>query len=312
MSSAPLAIERLSVDPQRLEPYLGQLRMLLGDRAIGLVAYGSCLNDATQSATSTPDFYVVVDRYGSFHPSLLHRALNWMLPPNIYHFTVGEKVAKYSVIRLKDLKREVSGRAKDVYHLGRFSKRIAIVDAATDQTRHDLLEVLRSAAFSVAQKVVALLPQCFSLDELAKGCLRFSYVGDVRVEAEDKVDRLWQAGCDHYRSLFGQSLEKGIESGWALKRVETENTPTFQQTGSSFSRFWRRQAVRWFLSRSRMRAQLRWPKGIFTVENWIDYLIAKIERTQGIRLEMTPRQKRFWFVYGWKYFLLLRRKNLIK
>ena len=67
-----------------------------------------------------------------------------------------------------------------------------------------------------------------------------------------------------------------------------------------------------FIYLSRLRARLRWPKNMFTVDNWLDYMIAKIERTQGIKIEMTSTERKFWYIFGWKYFVRLYRKKLIK
>src|ERR1043166_8403 len=113
--------------PKALEPHLSKLKEILRGRELAVIAYGSTLSEVTITQTSTPDFYVIVPSYKEFHSSFRHRTINRLLPPNIYHFTVDGRTAKYSVISRNDFVRETTSRAKDCYTLGRMSKRIGLV-----------------------------------------------------------------------------------------------------------------------------------------------------------------------------------------
>jgi hypothetical protein len=297
-------------DPESLEPFWRHLREIVEDRASAILAYGSCLSDVTRSSTSTPDFYVVVDRYSGFHGSVLHAVVNWILPPSIYHFSVEGRTSKFNVISMPDLMQGTSPRARDVYQLGRFSKRVALLWTRDERSLESISQIQVCAMRTVARKVYDLLPDQFTIETFVKESLRISYYGDVRVEADDKIDRLWKAEEAFYRKAYGFILDDFTGSPLFLKKNVT--TATYEKTSRVLADRVGRFRVRFFLARSRLRAQLRWPKGMFTVDNWLDYLIRKIERTQGIRLELTPKEKRLWFIYGWKYFFRLRRQKLIK
>lgn len=299
-----------SFDPQAIEPSATRLRTIVGDRAEAILAYGSCLSEVTRSASSTPDFYVVVKRYRDFHRSVLHRILNRTLPPNIYHFFVDGRPSKYSVICFPDLTHETSPRARDVYQLGRFSKRMAVAWARDGKTREEIVAIQASAMRTVAGKVYHLVPDRFTIDQFAKEALALSYYGDVRVEADDKIDRLFEAEEEFFRDAYTLILDELTRPPWLLKKNLTNGS--YEKTRDPWGDRVGKLRLRNFLLSSRIRAQLRWPKGIFTVENWVNYLIRKIERTHGVRIEMTERQKRFWFIYGWKHFFRLRRKKLIR
>ncbi|MFH1018310.1 MAG: hypothetical protein V1798_09035 [Pseudomonadota bacterium] len=299
----------LDFSPQRLEPFLARLKELVGDRCLALLAYGSCLSDATRTQTSTPDFFVVVDSYGSFHRRRLHRILNRVLPPNIYHFAISGRTAKYNVLSLRHLIRETSRHARDCYILGRASKRLALLWTRDERVSDRIVAAQASALRTIDSKVVHLMPGTFGLEEFTKEALRFSYTADVRVEAEDKIQRLFEAEREFYLAVHGSILEEMQGPPFLLTKGADGR---YTKPPRGLWDFVGRARTRWFLAVSRMKAQIRWPKGIFTVEGWVDYLLAKIERTQGIKIEMTDRQKKFWFIYGWKYFLMLRRKKLIK
>ncbi|MFH1263402.1 MAG: hypothetical protein V1495_08200 [Pseudomonadota bacterium] len=290
-----------SFEPAVVEPFLSSLRSLVGERADAILVYGSCLSSVTRSSTSTPDFFVLVRRYRDFHRSLLHTVVNWILPPSIYHFTVDGRTAKYNVLSFGDLAHDTSPRARDVYQLGRFSKRMGAAWTRDPGGLEEIVAAQAAAMRTVAAQTRHLLPENFTLDTFILEALRLSYYGDVRVEAADKIERLFRSDEEFYRTAYRLILHS-----WAEERDGAFfKKPAFLR--ETIGRF----TTRIFLSKSRLRAQLRWPKGMFTVENWLDYLIQKIERTQGIRIELTPREKRFWFIYGWKYFIALRRKKLI-
>src|SRR5262249_20637476 len=144
---------------QRLEPFLSKVRDLVEAKAEVILAYGSCLSDITKMETSVPDFYILISSYFQFHRSFLHAILNWILPPSIYHFKSRGQDAKFSVISLKDLSHETSPKAWDVYHLGRFSKRMALIWARSPRSRQAAIQAHASAMRSIAQKVYDMMPE---------------------------------------------------------------------------------------------------------------------------------------------------------
>lgn len=269
-----------------------------------IMAYGSTLNSATTTSTSTPDFYVLVDSYDSFYSNPRDRFLNRHLPPNIYHIHSPQGSCKYCVISLDHLEKEVGSKTKDVYHLGRFSKRMGIIWARNTEIEHRIANIQKNAIISVAKKVLQATDESFMLDDFIRRCLYLSYEGDVRVEAIDKVDKIMLAEKSYYETIFLHALEE-----LGLKKNELG---LYHVSKSGFGKKLDHVKFSSFIRRSRTRARLRWPKNMFTVDQWLDYILAKIERTQGMKIEMTPTEKKFWYIFGWKYFFRLSRKKLIK
>ncbi|MCB0271407.1 MAG: hypothetical protein KDD46_00175 [Bdellovibrionales bacterium] len=280
--------EKLTTYPYELfEKFLSPLLKELPSKPLYVVGYGSCLSQTTQSATSTPDFYVVVDDYETFYASKKAQKLNPILPPNIYHFHLDSMIIKYSVISQSDLNREVSLNASDVYHLGRFSKRIALVHAEQTNALETLINVHEEAAKTAFILSHRLHGPSSTLEEAVLKALRLSYEGDVRIEADDKVQKLYLAESDYYQALY---------------------QPIFEEHGKTSSE----TSIKFWIKKSRIRAQLRWLKNILTATSWIDYMIFKIERTKGIKIELTETQKKFWFIHIWPILWRLYRENAIK
>ena len=269
-----------------------------------ILIYGSYLNESTRTKTSTPDFYVVVDHYKSFYDSSFHSFLNRHLPPNIYHLQMDQDSYKYCVISMKDLKREVSDKAKDVYHLGRFSKHMGLIFSADENAKDQIVDISVNAVRTVTQKVIQSLKKDFTLDEFIQKALFLSYQGDVRIEASNKVLKLMSAEKSYYDEVYSLALE---EVGYS---VNAEGRYTVEKT--KLQNFMDQITFNDFITTSKLRARGRWPKNMFTVDNWLDYMIAKIDRTQGIKIELSPTERKYWYVFGWKYFFRLWKKNLIK
>ena len=285
-----------------IRSYLDRVLQIVGRQKVAcVVAYGSSLSAVTRSSTSTPDFFVIVDAYPEFYASRFHAILNAFLPPNVYHYKLGNSQSKYSVVSLTRLRKE-SRFPSDLYLAGRFSKKIEVAWSRNEATTQEVLGIQRACARAVAEKTLPLMPARFSLDEFCQAAIRLSYLGDVRVEAKDKIQKLFDADPAFYRETYAPIL---VDLGIAREETGYRKDP---HPADAI----RRLLVQGFLLSCKIRAQLRWPKAMFTASDWLDYVLQKIERTQGIRIDLTARQKKLWFIYGWKYFLLLKRKNLIK
>src|SRR5262245_49711617 len=122
-----------------LHAFIERFRELHGPGLRAVVFYGSRLSESTRSANSIYDFFLFADDYRSFYRDPKHATLNRVLPPNTYYAQVGSERAKYNVVSMADFRRETSERARDLFHAGRFSKRVGLVWASDEATREELL-----------------------------------------------------------------------------------------------------------------------------------------------------------------------------
>jgi len=305
------------VDPNH-EPFLQEFFKRHPKGLLAVCAYGSRLSDKLASPTSFYDFYLICDNYSRFYPSRLQALWNSFLPPNVYYVDLRMdgsdsplRSCKYCVISLAHLKREVGPKAKDFYHLGRFSKRQGVVWVAYPEVVDELAQVYLTAAQNVMGWALKGLPNIFSLEELVKKCLILSYEGEVRIEeAPKKVDAIFEAEREYYLALYG-SMVSQLTRGLRRSVYEVEDG-VYEQRKSPSQLMEGRAALEKLKRRSKRRAKMRWPKQMLTVDDWQEIILSKLERTWGIKIDLTDRQKRLWWIYGWKYFFKLKREGKFK
>jgi len=312
----PRAARALDLIARRLplaDPLVERFRARLEERhprgIAAVIFYGSCLFQETRTATSVHDFYVLTDEPLRFYPKLWQAALNLGLPPNVYYTAFqdrGEELrCKYCVMSLAQFEHETSSAAHDVHHLGRFSKQFALVHARDEATRGAVERGALRAMLSLVAHSLALLPAEFSLDEFLLQQLSLSYLGEQRVAEPDKVLKLFRAAREFYVEIYPEVLALHA----ALHGAPTLVAPGRYAQPHPTPR--ERRATEAFLRRSRYRGVMRWPKYMATVDNWLDYALDKLERHQGLRLQLSARERRHPLLFGWPRFLELRRKGMV-
>jgi len=301
-------------DPNH-EPFLEEFFNRYPKGLLAVCAYGSRLSGQLASPTSFYDFYLICDNYSRFYKSKFHAIWNSFLPPNVYYLNLGKgsldsplKTCKYCVISLAHLKREVGPNAKDFYHLGRFSKRQGIVWAAHPEVVDEMACIYLQAARSILYWALRGLPSVFTLEDMVKKCLMLSYEGEVRLEeAPKKVEAIFAAEREYYMKLFGSLISDPAHELKGDVHQINENTYEKRLPKSQLVR--QKTALEKLKKRSKRRAQMRWPKQMLTVKNWQDIILSKLERTWGIKLDLTEKQKKRWWIYGWKYFFKFKREG---
>lgn len=271
-----------------------------------ILLYGSTLSALTRATGSIPDVYVITQKHRRFHRSWLHAALNTFLAPNVYFrtFDRGDQTLSYKlcVISKRQLLRETSANARDLHHLGRFSKRMALAWARDASVTHTVASCAASSLRALTPHALARLPERFTLQEFALTLLGLSYAAETRVSENTKVEALWQSERDYYQQVFTLLL---AEANLSCARTGDAYT---QPLPPPFAH----RAVAQLLARSRRRERLRWPKYMFTFDNWVDYVLAKLERHQGIKLVLTERERRYPLIFAWGKYFALKRRGVVK
>lgn len=280
-----------------------------GHKVVGIFMYGSVLSKVTASATSFPDFFVITDGYRRVFRKMSHWLLAYPLPPHIYHLKIDEqRRCKYNLVSLRRFRRECSHRAKDIYILGRFGKRVSLVYARDEQAREELVACCANAMSNVVPWTLRGMQGTFDPVELTLGCLNISYAGETRVEASSKVPKLFESERAFYLAVYPRLLDRLAGAGKLVRRVEESR---YRTTGGRVRRWLRRVRLGWFLKKSRIRGILRWPKFLVTVDDWVEIILAKIERTKGIRIELKDKERRHPLIYGWRHLWRLIRAGAI-
>lgn len=291
-------------------PFVESILRRYGNKVVGIFMYGSMLSKVTATSSSFPDFFVVTDGYRRVFQRLSHWLLAYFLPPHIYHLRLDEqRRCKYNLISLGRFRRECSRRAKDIYILGRFGKRVALVYARDELARASLTDCCFSAMSNVVHWTLRGMQRPFDEKDFALSCLNLSYAGETRVETSSKVPKLFESEREFYLEVYPGLLAK---LPVAKKMARKNSQGLYEPAGGSLVRMVRRLRYGWFLKKSRIRGIMRWPKFLVTVDEWVDIILAKIERTKGIKIQLTANQRRHPLIFGWSHFFRLLRAGAIK
>ncbi len=274
-------------------------RVFAGD-LLAVILYGSTLYKTEQKRSGIIDYFVIIDRYDRLEKGRMPRLWAKVAPPLQYAVRLDETLpgrlpsAKYHVLSIGDLEKGAGPGAKDAYILGRFSKRTALLYTASAETSDRIAGVVRTATTEIIRRSVPYISPDSTLDDKIKQCLYFSYRGEIRIENYSKVEGIFENGRDYYRKVFGEVLA----NYFPLKTPEALPPPTSAEAAA-------------FTKRCRRRAVLRWPIMMFTVEGWPDILLHKLERTHGVKIELTDRERKYPLLAGWKYFFRLKKQGKI-
>lgn len=285
--------------PPQVRETLDILVDACGRNLVAVVFFGSVLLGTSPSVDSAADLFVVVENYLRFYkqigarlPSSRHAgimaSLNRTLPPNI--ISIGDPGdlragAKCFVITEGDLGNELSPTAKDHFCRGRLSQRVHVVYARGPRDRTKLELRLETARRLSLDWVLLYLAAPFTVLDYCLGMMEVSYSGEIRPEAKSRVREVFAAQQTFFRLAYGRILDDAVRDG-VLERVgdgyRSALVPTWRE----------RQHWRWFFQRSKLRATLRWFKYMLTFDDWLDYIVRKVERRTGVRVELTKAERR--------------------
>ncbi len=275
-----------------------------GDAVAGVLFYGSCLRKDTHDGVL--DFYVLVDDYRSAYSSFYLRLVNGLVPPNVFFLSreteLGTLRCKYAVISERDFRRGVSSDSAAPYFWARFAQPCLLVHARDDAARRLAVDGCAEAVLTLVKRLGVFLPaqgraQRFSPAALWHEAFRRTYASELRPEPEETIRANYEADPLRYDALAGFALESLHEEGWIDEL--TRHGPAFQVSMSPHRR--RAARLRWHLARPfwKLLAFTRLVKNATTFGDWVPYVLWKLERHTGRKLEISERQRRHPFLYGW-------------
>lgn len=294
----------------------GAIRERFGPSLVAVLFYGSCLRKGTHEGVL--DFYVVVDDYRSAYESRYLRLANASVPPNVFLLSRDSELSslrcKYAVISRGDFARGVSPASRIPYYWARFAQPAIVAYARNDEARDFVTSCCVESVITLIQRLGPFLPaegpvQRFSPAALWQEAFRRTYASELRTESEETVRSHYEADPERYDALVGPALETLRERGWLShaaargRSFEVHIDPTRR----------RRARLRWRLERplSKGLAVVRLVKNTTTFGDWVPYILWKLERHTGRKIETTERQRRHPFLFGWPVlFRLLRQRDI--
>ncbi len=277
-----------------------------GQAVQGILLYGSCLRTGTDQ-NGLVDCYVLVDQYAAVYSSTWLVLLNKWLPPNVFYGEVdveGHKVRmKYAVLSLKDFERSVTPQWFHSYFWGRFAQPTAVMACPSQAMSQRIISGLGRAVLTFLGNVVPQMPQQFAAKDVWGIGLALSYGAELRAESRGRIKTLWESNQAYYEQLAHAAFSTHFPN---VKVIQRNDITMYQQEHSWWDHT--KNRIAWIARKvqGKLLSILRLMKAAFTFQGGADYLIWKIERHSGVKVELTPAERRhpiwaglttFWRLY---------------
>jgi hypothetical protein len=262
-----------------------------GESVRAVLFYGSCLRTGDVH-DGLVDLYLLVDDYRSAFKGRTLAFFNQLLPPNVFYLEVpfqGQLLrAKYAVLTLDHFNKGVGGWFHS-YLWGRFAQQCGLIYSQNETIAEQVHKSLVTAVLTFFTKTLPQLNSGFTARDLWSKGLSLSYRSELRPEDADGAGRLFDRDPEYYLKLTDAVLVAGTFD----VAVNSDVTPSCYQVDLSPGDRrlnWIGWRVRFL--QGKVLSVLRLLKGLFTFKGGVDYILWKIERHSGVRVEVGPRLKR--------------------
>ncbi|MBW2070258.1 MAG: hypothetical protein JRI89_03295 [Deltaproteobacteria bacterium] len=254
-----------------------------------ILFYGSSLRTGDET-DSIVDLYVLVDDYYSAYGSWLQATLNRLLPPNVFYMQActerGVVRAKYGVLSLEDFRRGTSFAWFHSYIWGRFAQPAAILYSKNQEVMAEIHAAQAQAVVTFINRVVPQMGQHFTARQLWVWGLSLSYGAELRAEKPQSLGRLYDCAPDYYETITHIVLSS---LPYAVEARNTNTTVDYAALVPPWMQ--RRNRLAWILRtfQGKILSVLRLLKAAFTFEDGLEYVLWKIERHSGVKVEVSRR-----------------------
>ncbi|MDP3295537.1 MAG: hypothetical protein Q8M37_12495 [Nevskia sp.] len=313
-NSAQQALQAVIADELSLPlpPAIHQVAAMLAERGHGsataVLFYGSNLRSGELDGVL--DYYVLVDSLRGWYRRRLPAAANRLLPPNILYLEPvvdGRKLrAKVAVLRADQFRRGMRRGGLDTTMWARYSQPAALAWSRDAAARDDVVRSISVAVISAAGWAARLGPESGPAGDYWQALYKRTYSAELRVEKASRTDNLMAFGGDRYTTLLPLAWDAaGLAYTTAVDgTLRPQLSPVARQSA----------AAGWALRHSLGKPLnfLRLVKSAYTFDGGVDYLLWKIERHSGVKMELTPWQRRHPILASPRVLWELRRRGAIR
>mgnify|MGYP003335589738 FL=1 len=232
--------------------------------------YGSCLRDGI-TPDAIADLYLLTESHTASRQGRLARFFNIILPPNVVYLecTVpdGKLRAKAAILTIDQFTRLTGSGTFHSYFWARFAQPARIVWAENDLFVKKIANACKSAIVTFATETHNKLPA--KSEVFWTEGFRHTYAAELRAEGPDRPHHIYFSNKQRYDFIFDTLVS---------------DPPAFRST------FYRRTLRCWL---GKILSVVRLIKGIFTFEGGLDYIVWKIDRHTGVKVEIKPWHRRF-------------------
>lgn len=256
---------------------------------LGVLFYGSCLRRGV-ATEGVLDFYLLVEDYRKFYGRALPAIANAVLPPNVFYaecsWDGGTLRAKYAVISLEQFRAGTSRRSLQSTLWARFAQPARLVAVRDATVAAEIERAITEAVVAMVDAALPLVPESFTAADLWQTGFRATYGAELRSEGPGRAQELYRAEPQRYDTLTPLALAAAGHSFQAAEggRIDLRLSPAVRRRGER----------RWRLRRplGKLLNLMRLVKGALTFSGALDYVLWKIERHSGVRVQASPWQRR--------------------
>jgi hypothetical protein len=182
------------------------------------------------------------------------------------------------------------------------------VYARDEQACALVVQTALQAVLTMVSHMVVVLPSQFQAAELWQQGFRETYRTELRPERTETIRSLYQATPERYDGMTRDALCILEQQGYLHLQGEG---PTFQVVVAPQRRW--QTWLRWQIRRPVAKAlyAVRLLKSAATFGDWLPYVLWKLQRHSGERIELSERQRQHPLIWGWPVvFRLLWRRGL--
>jgi hypothetical protein len=276
-----------------------------GESVRAVLFYGSCLRTGNIH-DGLVDLYLLVDDYRSAFKSRTLAILNRLLAPNVFYLEIpfeGQTLrSKYAILTLTDF-RNGTGRWFHSYLWGRFCQKSGLVYVQDDDYKRQIHEAFAAAVMTFVARSLPQMKTSFTARDLWTRGLSLSYRSELRTEKPEKAARLFDADPEYYQALTEAALAVSNQAFHVTSDVENDS---YRVQIPPKARRWNIAAWRVRALQGKILSALRLLKASMTFKGGVNYILWKIERHSGVRVEVSPKLRRvppvaviviFWRLY---------------
>ena len=283
-----------------------------GKSVQGILLYGSCLRAGTDQ-NGLVDCYVIVDDYRAVYSSSWLAMFNTWLPPNVFYgeVDVDEHIVrmKYGVLSLEHYERSVSSQWFHSYFWGRFAQPTVVMACPSQAIRERIIAGLGRAVLTFLGNIVPRISQQFSAKDVWSVGLALSYGAELRAEPSGRIATLWESNHAYYEQVAHAAFSEHFPNA---KVIQRNDITLYEMKPSKWDGT--KNRIGWMIRKiqGKILSILRLMKAAFTFQGGADYLIWKIERHSGVKVELTPAQRKHPIWAGLRTFWRLYRQGAFR
>ena len=160
-----------------------------------------------------------------------------------------------------------------------------------------------NAVVTFLGNVLPQMPEDFTAKDIWSIGLALSYGAELRAESKGRITTLWESNQDYYEQVADAVLSVYFSN---VTVIQIADSKMYEVEYSSWDRT--KNRIGWVLRtvQGKILSILRLMKAAYTFQGGADYLIWKIERHSGVKVELTPAQRKhpiwaglttFWRLY---------------